>query len=168
MCLPDFIEFKQIDESEAVTGYRNWRNSIRNDETLFSENQDYKWSKFEGPHLVKSEDSGIYSYNYYSYNNNYSYNYSYKYSNYYYNNNYSNYYNMPGIIKQWGKVAIHIAGYRSEYAKIETLFNIKEISVVGSNEFLEWVGKFNIKISKLAEIYECNVISWQDFIDVKR
>lgn len=160
MCLPDFIEFKQIEESEAVIGYRNWRNKIKNDNILISENQDYNWSKLEGPHLIKLKDSGIYSYNY-NYNN-YYYNYN-NYYNYYNNYNYNNYC-LSGIIKQWGKVAFHKTGYRSEYAKIDTLFNIKELDTQGPKEFLAWIKIFNDKINKLAEVYECKVISWQDFI----
>ena len=88
MCLSDFIEYKHINEFEAVTGYRNWRVEISNPKELFSECQPYKWFEknqlFEGPHEVKDKNSGIYSYN----NNHYNYNY-----NYYYNYNYNNNYN---------------------------------------------------------------------------
>ena len=31
MCLPDFIEFKDIPESNPLTGYRTWRKSMEDD-----------------------------------------------------------------------------------------------------------------------------------------
>ena len=166
MCLPDFIEFKQIDKSKALIGYRDWRSYNSKPSILKSENQNYEWSKLEGPHVVKYTNSGLYSYNYnyYYYNN---YNYNYYYYNYYNNNNYNYnyYYYLGGIIKQWGNVAIHKIGYRSEYAEIDTLFNIRESDAKGEQIFLDWIKLFNNRINKIAEIYECKVVSWQDFIE---
>jgi hypothetical protein len=182
MCLSNFIEFDNVIESEALIGYRDWRNLIKDSLILESENQKYKWSKIEGPHEVKQENSGIYSYNYNSYNYN-SYNYNshnyYYYYNNYYNNNYNsynynyenynyNYYNLSGIIKQWGKVAIHKTGYRSEYAKIDTLFSIRELDAQGIKEFLDWIKIFNARIEQIAEKYECKVMAYQDFIESEK
>jgi len=72
---------------------------------------------------------------------------------------------LSGIIRQWGKVAIHSEGYRSEYAKVNTLFLIRESNAKGSVKFLDWIKLFNDRISKIAEKYEAKVISWQDFIE---
>jgi hypothetical protein len=180
MCLPDFVEFNKINESITLIGYRDWRNLIKDSLILESENQTYKWSKIEGPHEVKQENSGIYSYNYNynSYNNNYyNNNYNYKNYNYYYKNNnynYKNYnynynsYNLSGIIKQWGKVAIHKTGYRSEYAKIDILFSIRESDAQGTKEFLDWIKIFNKRIEQVAEKYECKVMAYQDFIESEK
>ena len=173
MCLPDFIGYKQIEEFNSLIGYRFWRNKLTdNSLILMSEHRDYNWNKLEGPHEVKEKDSGIYAYNYYNYysnnyyNNNYYYNY---YNNYNYNNNYNNYYNnynynnILGIILQYGKVAIHSSGQRSEYAKIKTLFSIRESDAQGSQKFLNWIKIFNKKIEVISKIYEYDVISWQDY-----
>ena len=182
MCLPNFVEFKQIEESSPLIGYRNWRLDIENPIILQSENQNYLWDKvIEGPHLVTDSNSGIYAYknnnyknnnynnyNYYNYykNNNY-YNY---YKNSYYKNSYYNYYNyyyynysLTGIISQYGRVAIHKIGQRSEYAKITKLFTIKESYANGPKEFLDWIDKFNLIILELSKRYECETIHWQDF-----
>jgi len=182
MCLPDFIEFKQIDESNSLIGYRNWRNLVENSLILKSENQNYEWNKLEGPHEVKPENSGIYSYNnynnyynyYYNYNN-YYYDHNYNYNNYYdHNHDHNNYYNynnniyLNGIINQWGKVAIHKLGYRSEYAKINTLFSIRELDMKGPKEFQNWIKIFNERINQIAEKYECKIISWQDFKELNK
>jgi hypothetical protein len=174
MCLPDFVEFDNVIESEALIGYRSWRNGIKDSLILESENQKYKWSKIEGPHEVKQENSGIYNYNYYNYNY-YNYNYynnNYNYKNYNYKNynykNYNNSYNLSGIIKQWGKVAIHKTGYRSEYAKIDTLFSIRELDAQGIKEFLDWIKIFNARIEQIAEKYECKVMAYQDFIESEK
>jgi hypothetical protein len=189
MCLPNFERFEVIDESNPIIGYRKWRLSIENPIQLKSDYTDYNWTNvIEGPHEVTDKDSGIYSYNNYynNYNNEYynyyyysNYGYHYYYNNrnynnhnnfyyYYYNNYYNNYnsncYNVAGIIHQWGKVAIHKAGYRSEYAKVITLFTIKEPDVQRPGEFLEWIKKFNTIIQKLANKYEANTIPWQDFL----
>jgi len=176
MCLPDFVEFNKINESITLIGYRDWRNLIKDSLILESENQKYKWSKIEGPHEVKQENSGIYSYNYnnknyknynYYYNNN-NYNYNYKNYYYYYNSNNHKNYNLSGIIKQWGKVAIHKTGYRSEYAKIDTLFSIRELDAQGIKEFLDWIKIFNARIEQIAEKYECKVVAYQDFIESEK
>jgi hypothetical protein len=161
MCLPNFIELKQIEEKNSLVGYKIWKNLIKGSLILKSENQDYEWSKVEGPHEVLGENSGIYSYNSHNYYNYYNNNY---YNNYnsYYNNNYHNYY-LSGIILLWGKVAIHNTGYRSEFAKIDTLFNIRELDAEGPTEFLNWIKIFNIRIEQIAERYECKIISYQDF-----
>jgi len=163
MCLPNFIETKDIPISEPLIGYRTWRNQIKgNPLILISENQNYIWSKLEGPHEVKEIDSGIYAYNnnYYNYNNyNNYYNY-YNYNNYYYN--YNNYY-ISGIILQYGRTAIHRDGQRSEYARMKTLFLIKESDTEGSEESIIWIKEFNKRINDLALVYECDTITWQDF-----
>jgi hypothetical protein len=147
----------------------------------------------EGPHEVLDSNSGIdaynynyyYNYNYNNYNNNnynyyyynnnnYNYNYynnNYNSNNNYYNNNYNyyhynnnyHYYNIAGIIHQYGRVAIHKIGQRSEYAKIKTLFTIKESDAIGPKEFLCWISKFNLIIAELAKKYECDTIHYQDF-----
>lgn len=169
MCLPNFIEFKQVSENNPLIGFRNWKQVIYPIEKLElkSEVRDYTWEQvIEGPHKVVGTDSGIYSYNNYNnynYNNlnNYNYNNNYNYYNYYYYNNYN--YNLAGIISQWGKVAIHEIGYRSEYARITYLFSIRELDAKGPIRFLDWIKKFNEKIEKVAKRYECNTISWQDF-----
>jgi len=158
MCLPNFVEFIQIGEKDAMVGYRVWKNIIKEDNlTLLSEHRQYKnkdgmvkryeWNKLEGPHEVKIMNSGIYAHNYY----------------HYYDNN--NYYILLGIILQYGKTAIHRAGQRSQFAKISILFNIRESDAKGPVEFLNWIKKFNNKISLIAEKYGCEVISWQDFKD---
>ena len=157
MCLPDFIGYKQIEEFNSLIGYRFWRNKLTdNSLILMSEHRDYNWNKLEGPHEVKEKDSGIYAYN-----NNYN---NYNYNNNYYNNyNNNNYNNILGIILQYGKVAIHSSGQRSEYAKIKTLFSIRESDAQGSQKFLNWIKIFNKKIEVISKIYECDVISWQDY-----
>ncbi len=164
MCLPDFVEFKQIKEENALIGYRNWRLPIKNPTILISENQDYEWHKMiEGPHEITKQNSGIYAYNYYyNYNYNYYYYYNYNY-NYYYNYYYN--YNIVGVIKQYGKVGVHQIGQRSEYAKINKLFTIRESDAKGTQEFLDWIKKFNVIIIELSKKYECEIISWQDFLE---
>ena len=135
----------------------------------------YFWTKRVGVgrHFVTERDSGIYSYNYnYNYNKNYNYNYyeNNNYENYNYNNynnndyyyNYNYYYSIHGIIKQYGKVAIHKSGYRSEYAQIDTLFTIKELNATGSSEFLEWIKKFNQSVNEQAKFYKAKTIHYQD------
>lgn len=184
MCLPDFEKFDSISEANALTGYRNWRLSIENPINLISENQNYDWIRvIEGPHEVKDSNSGIYAYNNnytYTYNNNNNNNYNYDNYNYYtytYNNTYNNYtynnyiytynnnnYSIAGIINQYGKVAIHKIGQRSEYARIITLFTIRESDAKGQEEFLDWIKKFNLFIAELAKKYECKTIHYQDFI----
>lgn len=155
MCLPDFIEFKQIDESAPIIGYRNWRIGITSNSLILqSLVRRYSWSPVEGPHEVRAEDSGIYSYN--------NYNYNYNYNNY---NNYNYNYNIGGIIYQFGKVAIHEIGYRSEYAKIKTLFTIEEQNAQGPQKFLKWLREFNIRIKLTVEKYNCDTISWQKFLE---
>jgi hypothetical protein len=186
VCLPDFKRFEQIDENNPLTGYRVWRIEIKNPTNLISENLNYRWIRIiEGPHEIKETDSGIYSYNnrynyfdkYYNNDNNYSYNddndnnnYTYNKHNRYYNCNYNynynyknSYYYIVGIIHQWGRVAIHERKCRSEYAKIITLFTIREIDAEGSMEFTNWIREFNEMISKLANKYEANTMHWQDF-----
>ena len=151
MCLPDFVEFKQIDELSPLVGYRVWRNGIKDSLVLTSESQDYNWKEIEGPHKIREVDSGIYAYNY-NYNNNY-------YNNYNYN------YYIFGIINQWGKVAIHKEGQRSEFAKINTLFLIRELDAKGSKKFLGWIKIFNDKVKNIAAKYNAKTIFWQDFIE---
>src|SRR3990167_5608980 len=112
MCLPDFKRFEQISEDSPIIGYRIWRNEVNNTNmNLESEYQNYIWEFTEGPHLVLSTNSGIYAYN---------------------NNN--KYY-IGGIIYQWGNTAIHKIGQRSEYAKIDTIFNIREGDTKGPEAF---------------------------------
>ena len=174
MCLPDFKEFRIVEESEAIIGYRNWRLNTNNNR-LESLHQNYIWSKkIEGPHVIKESDSGIYSYyNNNDYNNYNNYNYNNDYNNYnnynnyynynYYNNNYYNYNYIGGVVRQYGKVAIHKNGYRSEYAEIDTIFKIREIDAKGSDEFLKWIVKFNSAIQLIADKFNCKVVNWQDF-----
>ena len=171
MCLPDFIEMKNLSQDEAVTGYRNWKVKINEDNNLKSEYIDYIWITELTSHEVREENSGIYSYcsynnynyNYYNYYNNYNHNnYNYNYYNYY--NNYNNY-NISGIIKQFGKIAIHKIGYRSEYAIIDSLFTIRESDAKGDNQFINWIKEFNKRIEAIAMIYNCKTIYYQDFIE---
>lgn len=174
MCLPDFKEFKQIDESSPIIGYRAWRNEIKNSSLILkSEYQEYSWSKFEGPHEVKDKDSGIYAYN--NYKNNYNY-YNYYYNNYYNNYNYNyfynyyyykNNYNLLGVINQYGKVAIHKEGQRSEYATVKTLFTIRESDMNGPEKFTNWIMEFNLHIIKISKKYNCDTTHWQDFKELK-
>lgn len=183
MCLPNFIEFRQIEESSPIIGYRNWKVDIKTNKLeLLSEFQNYIYrSPVDGPHEVKDRDSGIYSYCNYNYNNYYNYYDDYNYCNKYlnHNHNYYNYkhnknhnyshnyyYHINGIIEQFGKVAIHQVGYRSEYAKIKTLFTIRESDATGLDKFLNWIKKFNSLVSKIAIKYNANVISWQDHIEL--
>jgi len=170
MCLPDFVEFKKIKKSEALIGYRNWWLNIKDSIKLKSDSRDYFWDKtIEGPHKVEKENSGIYSYNnyynnFYNYSNYYNYNNNYNnYNNYYYN--YKNYYNISGIIHQYGKVAIHRKGYRSQYAIINTLFTISESDAKGPKEFLDWIKVFNSNIETLAKKYKCKTEHYQDFLE---
>lgn len=72
---------------------------------------------------------------------------------------------MGGIISQWGKTAIHKTGYRSQYVKIDFLFNIRESDAQGASKFIEWINIFNQRIKNIADKYHCQVISWQDFIE---
>ena len=167
MCLPNLIEMKNLSQDEAVTGYRNWRVKIKEDNNLKSEYIDYTWLTELTSHEVREENSGIYSYNY---NNYYNYNYynNNNYYNYYnynnYNNNYNNY-NISGVIKQFGKIAIHKIGYRSEYAIIDSLFTIRESDAKGDNQFINWIKEFNKRIEAIAMIYNCKTIYYQDFIE---
>ena len=156
MCLPNYIETKIIDESNPMIGYRNWKLPFRSNK-LKSSSVEYEWSEIEGPHIIKEDNSGIYAYS----------NYNYNYSNYNYDNNYyaNNYYNLSGIIKQWGRVAVHESGQRSEYAKIVTLFTIRESDMRGDDKFQSWVIDFNKTIKVVAEQYKCDTISYQDFLD---
>ncbi len=158
MCLPNFIEFKIISEAEAIIGYRNWRIKISGNDDLVSESQNYIWPVELISHKVEKENSGIYSYN----------NYNYYYNNYnnYYNNN--NYYNIGGTIKQFGKVAIHKIGYRSEFARIDILFTIRELDAIGDEEFKNWIKVFNERIIKIANKYGAKTIHYQDFIEDKK
>ena len=163
MCLPNYIETKIIDESNPMIGHRNWKLLFKSNK-LKSTYIEYEWSEIEGPHIIKEKDSGIYAYsnyNYYNYNyyNYYSNNYNYS-NNYYYN-----YYIIGGIIKQWGRVAVHESGQRSEYAKIVTLFTIRESNMRGDDKFQSWVIDFNKTIKVVAEQYKCDTISYQDFLD---
>ncbi len=160
MCLPDFVEFKDIKEDNPLIGYRTWRNTIKS-LNLKSENQDYIWtSPIDGPHEVLNKNSGLYAYNY-NYNNN---NYNYIYNYYYYN--YNN--NLSGIILQYGKAAIHKDGQRSEYAKIKTLFTIRESDAKGPDKFLVWIRDFNNHIKEIAEKYQCDTMHWQDFLESQK
>ena len=157
MCLPNFERFEQISKDSPLIGYRSWRNK-KESLDLKSENQEYIWVPVvTGPHEVLEFNSGIYAY--YNYNNNY-----YNYNNYY--NNYNN--NIGGIILQYGKVAIHREGQRSEFAKIDKLLLIREEDAQGSKEFLNWIKKFNIHVKQIAERYEAFTISWQDFKESKK
>lgn len=71
--------------------------------------------------------------------------------NYDYNIDYRNYYYIGGIIKQYGRVAIHKIGQRSEYAKINTLFTIRKSDASGQKEFLDWIDIFNQKVEDIAK-----------------
>ena len=167
MCLPGFQEFRDLQETEAIVGYRNWRNTIKpRSLDLRSEYENYTWKVAEGQHEVKEKDSGLYSYNNYyrSYDNNNNYHFD---NNNYYNYNYYNNYRLRGIILQWGKVAIHKIGYRSEYARVKTLFTIRESDAEGPDKFLSWVKSFNILMEEIAKKYNANTIHWQDFIETK-
>lgn len=157
MCLPDFERFEQVKRVNALTGYRIWKNPIKDSNVLLSAYQNYNWKKVEGPHKVENKDSGIYAYN-----NNYN-----NYYNNYYKRNYYNYY-IIGIIKQYGKVAIHKTGQRSQYARIDTLFSIRELYTKGPKKFLDWIKIFNKRIEDISKIYDCKVISWQDFLEIKK
>jgi len=188
MCLPDFERFEQISEDTPIIGYRFWKNPIKNSNILTSLNRDYEWNKNEGPHEVLDKDSGIYSnnnYNNYNYNYNHYNNYYYNYNNYNYNSNnpyynynnnynynhnyyYNNNYRIAGIIKQYGKVAIHKTGYRSEFAIVDSIFSIQKSNAKGPKEFMNWIDIFNKRIKDIAERYECKVITWQDFLEQKK
>ena len=179
MCLPDFKEFKTIRKSQALIGYRLWLLNIKDmDAKLKSTNQDFTWSKITKADKLIEKDSGLYSYNNYNYhyynnyhnnyhNNNYHYYDNYNNDNYYYYDNYNYNYHIGGIIKQYGKVAIHETGYRSKFAIIDTLFTIRMSDAKGSQRFIDWINEFNKRIEKLAEFYECNTITWQDFNEKK-
>ncbi len=177
MCLPDFIKFDQVSEENNLIGYRTWRNAIKDSSMILkSESQNYNWSKIEGPHEIKAENSGIYANNYYNNYNYYNKNHNYynNYKNYnYYNKNYNYYYNynynyLSGIINQWGKVALHKIGQRSEYAKVKTIFTIRESDAKGPEEFLKWIVKFNSHIKEIANAYDADTISWQDFYELNK
>ena len=164
MCLPDFVEFKRVKKSEPIVGYRVWIVSIKDTLQLMSEAKEYVWQPSVGRHKVLESNSGIYAYNNnYDYYNNYNNNYDYYDNNNYDNNNY--YYYIRGVIHQYGKVAIHQVGQRSEYAKIVTLFTIRESDARGPKEFLDWIRIFNQKVIGLAKMYKCNTIHYQDFVE---
>ena len=155
MCLPNFKEFKRIPKNKSLIGFKSWRLNIKDPIELISESRDYKWNKIiEGPHQVKDVDSGIYAYNY---NNNNYYNNNYN-NNYYYNNYY-----IKGIIHQYGKTAIHKDGQRSQYAKIITLFTIRESDAAGPDKFIDWIKEFNQVINQLTLKYKANTIHFQDY-----
>ncbi len=167
MCLPDFERFETFLKKNAVTGYRNWKNPIKTLD-LKSESRDYLWLPRGERHKITDKNSGIYSYNNNYYNN-------YYYNNYYNNNNnnnnnynnykyYNNYY-ISGIVLQYGKVAIHKTGYRSEYVKVSSLFTIRESDAKGDDKFINWIKEFNIHIGEVAKRYKVNTIHWQDFAD---
>jgi hypothetical protein len=166
MCLPDFTEFKQIKKENSIIGYRHWINN-NNSLELKSINQNYIWTPKIVSHKVLNQNSGIYSYkdcnySYNNYNNYYSY-----YNNCYYSN-YNNCYYIGGIIKQYGKVAIHQSGYRSQYAIIDKLFTIRESDAKGPKIFLDWIVRFNEHINEIAQYYKCSTtIHLQDFLKVK-
>ena len=82
--------------------------------------------------------------------------------------NYNYSYNLNGIIHQFGNTAIHKTGQRSECAKINILFNIRESDAIGSEAFIKWIKIFNLKISQIAIKYNCKVISYQDFIESQK
>lgn len=173
------LEYKIILEPDALVGYRNWRVPINKTNNLKSLVQDYLWPTVVVSHELTECNSGIYSYNNYdnnysynyncsSYNNNnyyYNNNYNYHYCNYHYNNNYYSYYDITGTILLYGKVAIHTEGYRSQYAKVKTLFTIRKSDAKGSNNFLNWINEFNTIVEHLAKKYKSNTMHWQDFID---
>jgi len=60
---------------------------------------------------------------------------------------------------------MHEDGYRSEYAKIDTLFNIRASDAKEPKEILDWISILNERIQQISEKYECKVISWQDFVE---
>lgn len=157
MCLPDFQKIIQVDESNPIIGYRVWRLTSRGE--FLSQNQDYFWNKFiEGPHTISESDSGIYAYNS---NNNYNYN-NYNYNNSY-NNNYNNNFNyIAGTILQYGTVAIHKTGQRSEFAKIRLLYTIRESNTIESKKSLDWIKNFNLQIKDLAKKFDIYTIDYSN------
>jgi hypothetical protein len=148
-----------VDERDSITGYRVWKTPVAGDLILKSDFQDYTWKPVESKHPVAEFNSGLYAYNN---NNNYYYN---NYDNNYYNNYYKNYYQVFGVIKQWGRVAIHLSGQRSENAKITILFTTRESDAKGPKEFLNWIRIFNKRIVSLATIYNCKTQHYQDFLE---
>jgi hypothetical protein len=73
---------------------------------------------------------------------------------------------LSGIIKQYGRIAIHKIGQRSEYAKIEDIFTIRESDAKGPEKFIAWISNFNSHIKSIANRYNANTIHWQDFIEL--
>ena len=173
MCLSNFIEFKTLEEKDALTGYRIWKSPISNPKILKSLNQEYIWTPDQRDAKVTEKDSGYYAYNYNNNNNNYNNNYynnsnnNYYYNYYYYYNNYNynNYYYYQGITKHWGKTAIHSIGIRSEKVKIIILFTIKPEDAKGPREFLDWIKEFNSNISEIAKAFGAITEHYQDFIE---
>jgi len=144
MCLPNFQRFEIIRKDNPIVGYRSWYVNIK-EPKLKSTNQDFIWKEKVGPVKVTARNSGFYSYNNNNYNNNYN----------YYN------YHVAGIIHQYGKVAIHEIGYRSQYAKIIKLFTIKESDAKSSPEFIQWISKFN----ELIRSFGIETVHYQDFVE---
>ena len=149
MCLPNFIEFKQVEESSLIVGYRTWKFPINSQLTILkSQYQDFEWA--HSPLITELTESNS---GFYSHNNNY---------NHYYNHYYYNSYYIRGIVHQYGKVAVHESGYRSECCKIVTLFTIREWNAVGTKN-LDWIKKFNELVRKIAKSYNATTIHHQDW-----
>lgn len=162
MCLPNFERFV---DNETALGIRNWKISIKGEIKLYSEYQDFEWSNPQLGTILTENNSGLYSYNYHYYYNNYNY------SNYHYYNNYNNYnnyhyYYISGIIKHFGKIAVHSIGYRSENAEILAFFKIREIDAKGSNDFLNWIKVFNNRIDELAGKFNVSTLTYQNFFNI--
>ena len=165
MCLPNFIEFKQVEESSLIVGYRTWKFPINSQLTILkSQYQDFEWAHSPLITELTESNSGFYSHNNYNHYNNHYNHYYYNDYNYYnhYNNNDYNYYYIRGIVHQYGKVAVHESGYRSECCKIVTLFTIREWNAVGTKN-LDWIKKFNELVRKIAKSYNATTIHHQDW-----
>jgi hypothetical protein len=182
MCLPNFIRFEEVPETNPITGYRIWR--LKN-YRLFSDVTPYEWTRIvEGPHKVERENSGIYAYSKYTYMIDdwnpwvydyccYKYFYDYcchkYYSQKYYSyrsfEDYSKKYRIAGIIHQYGNTAIHENGQRSEYAKIVRLFSIRESDSIKDEGFMDWIRSLNRGVEALALRFSCEVQSLQNFLE---
>jgi hypothetical protein len=160
----DYV-WKQVTEGPHAVGEFN--------SGIYGYNSNYKNNY---TNCYNSNYNNSYNNNYTNcYNNNYNYcynNYYNKYYNNYNNNSYSNYYYNyydyyyhNGIIRQYGRVAIHKVGQRSEYAEVQTLFTIRESDARGDNTFIDWIKEFNQRVRQLAEFYKAGTQDWQDFLE---
>jgi hypothetical protein len=177
------LDIIQLDENQALTGLRSWYiiNSFNDEEKkLKSLNRDYIWSTSTKGNPLRENSEGIYSYNNY-YNNNYN-NYNYNYYNYYYNNynynNYNYYYNnynynnynnynyyyIIGLISLFGRIFKYKEGYRSEFAKIQSIAIIDNPYWLNSKDEkkFNFINHFHKVCNEISNNYKIKLINYSE------